>query len=258
MAAVHNRTGAVKIGSAWNNKSKASIRPGQRKKPQPTVSAAEGELFPADRSNRMNVQARNPLTGARIAASPARPSAPLRQKVRLMLIVMAGLPGTGKSSLAAALQPLLGAVILNKDTVRAVLFPAPVLDYSTAQDDVCMAAIYQAAAVILKALPRQAVIIDGRTFLRSYQIHDVLALAASLNAPAHFIECVCEDDIAKARLESDLAQGKHPAGNRTYALYLTLKAAAEPITIPRLILDTGKTSLEECVKRSIAVLGERP
>ncbi len=174
-----------------------------------------------------------------------------------MLIVMAGLPGTGKSSLAAALQPILGAVVLNKDTVRAALFPAPVLDYSTTQDDVCMSAVYEAAAVILRTFPRQAVILDGRTFLRSYQIHDVLALAASLNTPAHIIECVCEDDVAKARLESDSAGGEHPAGNRTYALYLALKAAAEPIVVPRLLLDTGKTSLEECLKRSIAFLGER-
>jgi hypothetical protein len=120
-----------------------------------------------------------------------------------------------------------------------------------------MAAIYQAAAVIQRSSPRQAVIIDGRTFLRSYQIHDVLALAASLNTPARIIECVCEDDIAKARLENDLARGEHPADNRTYALYLALKAAAEPITVPRLLLDTGKTTLEECVKRSIAYLSKQ-
>jgi adenylylsulfate kinase len=174
-----------------------------------------------------------------------------------MLIVMAGLPGTGKSSLAAALQPILGAVVLNKDIVRAALFPAPVLDYSPTQDDVCMGAIYEAAKVVHRKFPRQAVILDGRTFLRSYQIHDVLALAASLSTPAHIIECVCADDVAKARLECDLAQGEHPAGNRTFALYLALKAAAEPITVPRLLLDTGKTSLEECIKRSIAFLSER-
>lgn len=173
-----------------------------------------------------------------------------------MLIVMAGLPAAGKTSLAAALQKALGAVVLNKDTVRAVLFPAPVLDYSTAQDDVCMAAIYQATTVILRNSPRQAVILDGRTYLRSYQIGDVLALAAALKTPAKIIECVCADDVAKARLESDRTHGVHPAGNRTFALYLSLKAAAEPIAVPHLMLDTGKTSLEECVKRSLTFLGE--
>lgn len=171
-----------------------------------------------------------------------------------MLIVMAGLPATGKSSLAARLQTALDAVVLNKDTVRSVLFPAPILDYSTAQDDVCMAAIYQAAAVILRKRQQQAVIFDGRTFLRSYQIHDVLALAGSLHIAPRIIECVCEDNVAKMRLECELARREHPAGNRTYALYQALKTSAEAISIPHLILDTGKISLEECVSRCTAYL----
>jgi adenylylsulfate kinase len=39
-----------------------------------------------------------------------------------MLIAMAGLPGTGKSTLANALANALGAAVLNKDRVRAALF----------------------------------------------------------------------------------------------------------------------------------------
>jgi len=176
-----------------------------------------------------------------------------------MLIVMAGLLGTGKSTLAGRLKAELGAVVLNKDEVRAVLFPPPVLDYSATQDDVCMVAIYDAAAVILRTDPRRAVILDGRTFLRAYQLRDLLALAASLNETPHIIECVCDDEIVRQRLERDLARGGHPARNRTFALYLARKAAAEPIGAPRLVLDTGKTPLEECVKRSLEYIktGER-
>jgi predicted kinase len=40
-----------------------------------------------------------------------------------MLIAMAGLPGSGKSTLATCLEPRLGAVVLDKDRVRAALFP---------------------------------------------------------------------------------------------------------------------------------------
>ena len=174
-----------------------------------------------------------------------------------MLIAMAGLPGTGKSTLAGRLRSELGAVVLNKDAVRAVLFPAPVLDYSAAQDDVCMAAIYSAAAAILKAKPRQTVILDGRTFLRSYQMRDLFALAASLNEIPHIVECVCDNEVARERLEGDQALGTHPAGNRGYALYLERKAAAEPITNSRLVLETGKTPLDECVKRSLEYIKAR-
>lgn len=168
-----------------------------------------------------------------------------------MLIAMAGLPGTGKSTLAARLKAELAAVVLNKDEVRRVLFPPPVLDYSAAQDDLCMAAIYGAAASILRIYPRQAVILDGRSYARAYQVRDLLAMAASLNEPAHIIECVCDDVIVRQRLERDLERGEHPAGNRTFALYLERKAAAEAISATHLILDTGRTPFVECVRRSL-------
>src|SRR3954454_10187899 len=168
---------------------------------------------------------------------------------------MAGLPGSGKSTVAAWLERAMGAVVLDKDRVRAALFPPRVLDHSAVQDDLCMAAVYQAAAAILKADPRQAVVIDGRTFLRPGQVRDLLDLASSLNEVPRIIECVCDDAVAKERLERDLARGGPPAGNRTFALYLSLKAAAEPPQVPRLVLDTGRLSLEECVGRCLEYLG---
>ena len=171
-----------------------------------------------------------------------------------MLIAMAGLPGTGKSALAARLAEELGAVVLGKDQVRAVLFPPPVLDYSTEQDNLCMDAIYRAAAYILRTFPAQAVILDGRTFLRTHQVRDLFALAQAAGEKAHIIECVCADEVARERLEHDLRTGRHPARNRTFALYQRLKAAAEPLVVPRLVLDTGTLSLEECVRRGLAYL----
>lgn len=171
-----------------------------------------------------------------------------------MLIALAGLPGTGKSTLATHLAAELGAAVLSKDAVRAALFPPPVLDYSSGQDDVSMAAIYAAAAHVLRNDPRRTVILDGRTFLRSYQVRDLLSLFDSLRQPPRIIESVCADEIARKRLGDDQVRGNHPAGNRTFALYLALKAAAEPIAAPRLVLDTGATDLETCVRRCLTWL----
>jgi predicted kinase len=168
-----------------------------------------------------------------------------------MLIALAGLPGTGKSTLAARLGQELGAVVLNKDAVRATLFPPPVLNYSAEQDDVCMVAIYAAARSILRGFPHQAVLLDGRTFLRAYQVRDLLALAESVNETPRVIECVCDDEVARRRLEDDRARGDHPAGNRTFALYKALQAAAEPLTVPRLVLDTGTTPADDCIRRCL-------
>jgi adenylylsulfate kinase len=172
-----------------------------------------------------------------------------------MLIAMAGLPGTGKSTVASRLAADLGAAVLSKDAVRAALFPPPALDYSAAQDDLCMAAIYRATAHILRTYPRQAVILDGRTFLRAYQVRDLLALAAPLNEAPVVIECVCDDAVARARLERDLAEGLHPARNRTFELYLALKKRSEPLSLPRLVLDTGAVPPDECVARGLRYIG---
>ena len=83
----------------------------------------------------------------------------------------------------------------------------------------------------------------------------MLDLAASLDERPRIVECVCDDAVAEERLERDLARGGHPAGNRTFALYLSLKAAAEPITVPHLVLDTGKLPVAECVRRCLEYLG---
>jgi adenylylsulfate kinase len=171
-----------------------------------------------------------------------------------MLIAMAGLPGAGKSTIAARLTEELGAVVLNKDTVRAALFPLPVLDYSAEQDDISMDAIYHAAASILKASSRRTVILDGRTFLRAKQVDDLLRLAAAVGESTRIIECVCDDTVAKLRLEKDQSQGGHPAANRTFALYQQLKESAQPMTLPRLVLDTGRLSVENCVQQALDYL----
>jgi predicted kinase len=169
-----------------------------------------------------------------------------------MLVALAGLPGTGKSTLAARLADSLGGVVLSKDVVRSALFPHPVLDYSREQDDIAMNAVFAAAERTLATDPARAVLLDGRTFSKPYQVADALALAERVGQPLCVIECVCADEVAEARLASDHAAGTHPAGNRTPDLYARAKTAAPPLTLPRLTLDTGTVTLDECVRCALA------
>lgn len=169
----------------------------------------------------------------------------------MMLIAMAGLPGTGKSTLAAKLAERLGGVVLNKDAVRAELFP--LVEYSREQDDATLEWMYAEAA---KLIVKQSVIIDGRTFSKGYQIRDLFAAAARMGTLPRIIECIASDDVVKLRLERDLASGIHPAKNRTFEMYRQVKASAEPLTVPRLTLDMGATALEDCVERVMVFLNE--
>jgi adenylylsulfate kinase len=163
-----------------------------------------------------------------------------------MLIAMAGLPGTGKSTLARAVIAALRqrqqeAYILDKDTVRAALFPPGTIAYSREQDDLCVDIMLQVATYLLRERPARTVILDGRTFSRSDQVAPVVQAAAAIPAQLCFVECVCAEATALARLEGDLADQRHPAENRGPSLYRRMKAEAQPLEAPHhLIVDTAQ------------------
>ena len=157
---------------------------------------------------------------------------------------MAGLPGTGKSTLARRVAAELGGLVIDKDSIRAALF-GPFVDYSREQDDLSMECVYAAARYMA---PQTAVFIDGRAFTQRYQWERALNIAG---ADAQIIETVCSGQTARSRIEA--ASGAHLAGNRTFGLYLTLKARREPIPAPKLIVNTEQ-DLELCVTQCLAYL----
>jgi adenylylsulfate kinase len=170
-----------------------------------------------------------------------------------MLIAMAGLPGTGKSTIARALAAALDAVVLDKDEIRAALFPPDGIEYSREQDDLCVSIMLQIAEFMLRRNPQRAIILDGRTFSQSYQVQAVVRAAEKMKADLAFIECTCSEKTALRRLAADNAGGAHPAANRDAALYRQLSAHADPLNHPHLTVDSEQ-SLEACVAQALSYL----
>jgi predicted kinase len=164
-----------------------------------------------------------------------------------MLVVMAGLPGTGKSTLANAIAPPTGGVVLDKDRIRAALFGNEV-DYSTAQDDFVMNLMLQTAAWFLARNRQRIVILDGRVFSKNSQLERVTDFASKLGIPWLVIECICTDETACRRLEQE--RDNHPAENRTSELYEKLKRRFEPIPQPKTIISTEQP-LADCIDRAL-------
>lgn len=161
---------------------------------------------------------------------------------------MAGLPASGKSALAVALQLKLNAVLLDKDTVRNFLF-AERVDYSNRQNDLCINIIYDVADYLLTSVSPPVVILDGRTYSRRYQINALTAVAKRTQSRLCIIECVCSETTARERLEKD--QGVHLAKDRNFQMYLKSKSAAEAINEPKLVLDTDERSVEDCLQQAL-------
>jgi len=164
---------------------------------------------------------------------------------------MAGLPASGKSTIAQLLAQNLSAVLLDKDQVRDFLFNDAV-DYAREQDDLCVNVMYQVASYHLSVRPDKPIVLDGRSYSRQYQIDAVKKTAKHANAALYIIECVCTPELARSRLESDKAS--HLAKNRNYAMYRKSRATADLITEPKLILDTEIKDTEECLRLALAYL----
>jgi predicted kinase len=171
-----------------------------------------------------------------------------------MIILMAGLPGTGKTTLARELAVRTLGRVLSKDEIRHAIFLPEEIEYSSRQDDYCLRLMLETAAYLLSRSPARAIFLDGRPFSRRYQIENVLAAAASLHQPWRILECRCSDKTAKARLEADSRVGSHPAGNRDYQMYLEVKARFEAITHAKTVIDTEQP-LEICIPDALAALG---
>ncbi len=174
-----------------------------------------------------------------------------------MIIAMSGLPGVGKSTLAGALAPRFDAALLDKDRVRATIFPRPHVEYTLEQDDFCVDVMYRTVEWMVRKNPATAIILDGCTYTRAYQLRTLRDTATRLDQPLFVIECYCEPEIALARLDDDLAAGRHPAENRTASLYWEFRYAAETIAEPKLRVDTSNT-VDRCVEECLPHLVQAP
>jgi predicted kinase len=170
-----------------------------------------------------------------------------------MIIVLAGLPGSGKSTLARELTSRTDGRVLSKDEIRHALFLPQEIEYSSRQNDFCVRVMLETAAYLLRQDSSRMVFLDGRPFSRRYQIEQVLTAAKELHQPWRILECVCSEETAKQRLETESASSVHRAGNRDYKLYLEVKARFEAITMPKTVINTDQP-LEVCVHQALAAL----
>jgi predicted kinase len=163
-------------------------------------------------------------------------------------VLMAGLPGTGKSTLAEALAKELNGVVLSKDAVRAALFPGPLTGYTREQDDLCFRMVLEGAAYVASHQRSEFIFLDGRTFSHGEDVEQAIRAAEQANCAWRIILTTCPDAVAEARLAANAA--RHPAANRNVELYREVKARFEPIIHPHLAIDTWQR-LDVCIEQAM-------
>lgn len=166
----------------------------------------------------------------------------------LTVVVLAGLPGTGKSTLAALLAQALEAPLFDKDRVRDALFGPRHVRYERAQDDFVVECLVAAAAHAARSGLSRWAILDGRTFATAGQLEQLRAALAERGILERTIELVSDAALARARIA---AQRDHPARNRGPELHDELAARAVAVPGPKLVLDSTHETPDELARRAL-------
>lgn len=161
------------------------------------------------------------------------------------LIVVFGLPGSGKSTFAHKLGEAMEARVINSDIVRDDFLLRG--NYANkAKEKVYAEMLKMAVAFIKKG---NSVILDG-TFYKEKLRRNVVNKARELHLIPHFIEVKADEDVIRDRIS-----GKRKESDADYDVYLTIRAQFEPLCSYHLIVHSDTETPEEMLTKALLFTG---
>ena len=169
----------------------------------------------------------------RLTASLGRLPAP---EVSPVLIVISGLPGTGKSYLSQRLAERLGYPILESDALRKHLFRKPT--YSAIESSILFRAIHCLIEDLLaKGI---SIILDATNLTEKYRerLHNI---AEKGKARLIIVHTKAPPEVVRERLKNRVEKGRNgEKSDADWEVYLKLSATAEKIRRKHYTIDTSK------------------
>jgi hypothetical protein len=164
------------------------------------------------------------------------------------LIMVVGLPGTGKSTFSHALAVHLGARHLNSDVIRAELGLRG--QYSPVVKAKVYGELRARTATLLNA---GATVIVDATLYREALRRPYAELAHRSGCPISWIELRTGEEAIKERVSR-----QRPYSEADMAVYEKIKALYEPLEAHHLILETDDVSLEILVSIAEKFIAHEP
>ena len=163
-----------------------------------------------------------------------------------MIIIVFGLPGTGKTYFSQRLHLSTDVRHLNTDKIRAQLSKKGEYDYQT-KNLIYNELIKEARMTLGQG---RDVIIDG-TFHKKSRRNRIRHLAEEMNHQVFFIEMLAEEESIRKRLSVNRDHSE--AG---FDVYLKLKEEADPFTGEHLTLWSDSDPVDKMITKAKAYINE--
>ena len=169
-------------------------------------------------------------------------------QVQPHLIIVCGLPGSGKSTAAKILADQTGSIVLRSDLIRRELFPDP--DYTSIERERVYAEMFaQADHWLAKG---NSVILDA-TFSKQRHRDEASELASHFRAHFFVMEITCSDS---GKIGDRLRSRINDVSSADIGVYQREKDVFEPIQGPHLSVDNcgSAEELESYLTQYVATM----
>lgn len=148
-----------------------------------------------------------------------------------MIVLICGLPGTGKTFLSNKLSQYINSTVLSTDKIRKELIQKPT--YTPWE----RALIYDVLFLLAKYLHSSGIncILDG-TFNMEKSRREIKDLLNLSNDQFYIIECICPEDLIITRL----LLRKDDYSDATVSIYLKMKKIYEPVKQKHMSINTSR------------------
>lgn len=146
-------------------------------------------------------------------------------------MIICGLPGVGKTTIAKDLAPLINAVVLSTDKIRKEMIPNP--NYKKQEKKL----IYKVLLIVAKYLHKAGIncILDA-TFNTENSRRELTKKLNLSQEQICLVECMCPEDIVISRLK----HRKNDYSDADISIYKKMKRIYEPIKGEHIIINTNQ------------------
>ncbi|HET7149491.1 MAG TPA: AAA family ATPase [Candidatus Nitrosopolaris sp.] len=146
-------------------------------------------------------------------------------------MILCGLPGVGKTTLATKLARLINAVVLSSDKIRKELIEKPTYRWQERK------LVYDVLSLLARYLHNEGIncILDA-TFNTANSRKELKQKLALTSEQFYIIECTCPEDVVISRLKNR----RNDYSDANISIYRKMNRIYQPVKEEHIIVDMSK------------------